>query len=290
VDSVIGTYEANGQSVQAIAALGAEASAPSQLSWATPYAVLQSDGSIAITQTPPRPETPLPDHVTANRVVVDPESFIDYVKRHYTAGTEAYADLARSSVIAILDSHNSSDDGKAPADERASWNDHKLTLVLEKTPAWLAWAAHDGKWLDQLAFAEHIEDNLSDLLEPAAATFLEIAQSLQAATAVEFKSSQRLSTGETKIVYAETVDAKAGQSGDLSIPDRFVIGVKPFIGSLAGYRINARFRYRIRGGDLSLSYKLDRPEVVLEDAFSDILTTIKEGLVATDVPVFHGRP
>jgi uncharacterized protein YfdQ (DUF2303 family) len=106
-----------------------------------------------------------------------------------------------------------------------------VLLALRKTEAWEQWLALDGKLMGQEQFAEFLEDHLPELLDPAAATMLEIAQSIQAATKAEFQSGTRLSTGERQFAYVENVTAKAGQRGDLTIPETFVVGLVPFEGS-----------------------------------------------------------
>lgn len=261
---------------------------PKRLEPNTPYALLQSDGSVAIEVTEHRKPEPIADHIKASRTFADEASFVEYVKRHHDAGTEVYADLTTSTIIAHLDGPTASS-GIANNRDRAGREAHLATLTLTKTPAWLAWVGQDGKLQTQVQFAEHIEDNLQDIIEPAAADMLELAQTFQATSGVEFKSSQRLSTGETNLKYAEKTEATAGRSGDIAIPERFKIAVVPFIGGEISYGVSARFRYRLRSGELLLSYRLDRPEKVLEDAFQDVLTAVKTGLEGTDVPVFHGK-
>lgn len=270
-----------------LAATAQQAVEPKKLTPNTPYALLQADGSLKIEVTEHESPKPLADHVKATRTVADADSFIAYVARHYDPGTEVYASLSASTVTALIDGPTATDPDKGR--DRAGHEEHILSLRLEKTPSWNAWLSKNGQWLSQVDFAEHLEDNLSDIVEPAAADMLELAQTFQATRGVEFKSSQRLSTGETTIAYAESTDAKAGRSGNLSIPERFKLALIPFVGGETAYAVNARFRYRLRDGDLALAYKLDRPERVLEDAFKDVLEAIKTGIEFTEVPVFHGN-
>jgi hypothetical protein len=65
------------------------------------------------------------------------------------------------------------------------------------------------------------------------------------------------------------------------------LGLAPFVGEDA-YRISARLRYRIRGGDLLLGYRLDRPADVLRDAVDGIADRL--GQRFTLDRVFVGRP
>ena len=115
---------------------------------------------------------------------------------------------------------------------------------------------------------------------------LEIAQSIQGVAKAEFQSGTRLSSGERKLAYVETVTAKAGQKGELVIPETFIVGLVPFDGS-EGFRLTARLRYRINGGPLQLGYKLERPADTLQAAFADVVKAIGEQI---DTPVMNGTP
>jgi uncharacterized protein YfdQ (DUF2303 family) len=189
-----------------------------------------------------------------------------------------YADAQRLQVTAVLDAHEPT---------AARWGGHWLVLELRKTLEWIAWMQHHGQLMSQDAFAEHLEDHSAEIVSPPAAEMLEVAQSIQATTKCDFKSGTRLKSGERQLEYTETVAAKAGQRGQLTIPDTFEIGLVPFEGS-APYRVTARFRYRISGeGQLRLGYRLDRPENVLRAAFDDVLADLKKRI---SHQVMNGAP
>ncbi|MGY6019545.1 DUF2303 family protein [Streptomyces spinosirectus] len=209
--------------------------------------------------------------------VRDTPSFLAYFGKHADANSEVYGDAERLTVTAVLDANTNT----APR-----WGSHRLSLQLRTTDAWKQWLDKDGKLMSQEQFAEFLEDHIPELLEPDSATMLEIAQSIQGVAKAEFQSGTRLATGERALKYVETIQAKAGQKGELVIPETFVIGLVPFEGS-EGYRLTARLRYRINGGPLQLGYKLERPEDTLRTAFQDVVTAIDE---AIDVPVLNGTP
>lgn len=271
-------------SVPTIAELGALSTKPRMLHPATDYAVPDGAGSVKVIRT----DDPAlhPRFIGAARTVGDATSFINYVTRHAGAHTEVYADLARASIVAVIDSHDAASNEGAT---RPGHEKHKVTLVLEKTPSWQAWAKLDNKLVSQEQFAEHIEENFVDVTRPEAADLLELAQTFHATRGVEFGQSTRLSSGETQIQYAEKLDGKAGRSGEIAIPDEIGLALVPFVGSTVAYSIVAKFRWRLNQAQLGLGYKLIRPERILEDAFNDILKEITAG-VPEGVPVFHGRP
>lgn len=206
----------------------------------------------------------------------DAESFAGYFNKHADAQSEVWADFPKTRIVGLINAH--------AGGTQAGHEDHRVAYSVLKTPAWLAWAELDGKFLDQAKFAEHIEDRAIDIINPSAADMLELAQTFQATTGVEFKSSKRLSSGESQIEYREQIDATAGKAGKLEIPEKFELAIVPFYGAQA-YKVIARLRYRIGGGHLLLSYKLERPEELLEDAFGSVVHKVGDLI---KVPVWNG--
>jgi uncharacterized protein YfdQ (DUF2303 family) len=222
--------------------------------------------------------------------VHDAPAFIAYLTKHALPETEVWADLANQQLVAVINANEGIDAGAIAATSTvegpAGWADHRAQLVLRKTPAWTAWATNDRKFLTQTTFAEHVEERLPDFASPSGADMLELAQSFKAHTRVEFEASRRLSSGQTTLVYREEGTATAGKKGDITIPDIFTLGLAPFDGC-EGYKVQARFRYRITDGNLSLGYVLERPEDILRAAFSDIVADVDGGINAT---IWHGCP
>ncbi len=222
---------------------------------------------------------PQPRRKTGTYSVHTAASFCDFVKKHGDQA-EVWADEARQKLVAVL---NASHGGDAPR-----WEDHQLHMELVHTPAWKVWIEHDGRLLSQEAFAEIIEARTIDIVDPSAADMLEIAETFHATTGVEFKSSKILASGERQLAYIENTSASAGSNKELTIPKQFQLGIAPYVGSVPRL-MTARFRYRITGGHLQLGYVLERPEDVLQDAFTELVTAVNINL-PEDVPVFYGRP
>jgi uncharacterized protein YfdQ (DUF2303 family) len=148
-------------------------------------------------------------------------------------------------------------------------------LQLRPTDHWRHWLSLDGQLVRQQQFAEHIEQGLVEIVEPAAAEMLEIAQHFQANTTASFQTSRLLSNGQVQLKYIEDVDAKGGAAGQLDIPSTFTLALQPFEGS-DQYRVTARLRYRVAAGQLTIGYQLDRPRDVLQAAFDDVVNEIAE--------------
>jgi uncharacterized protein YfdQ (DUF2303 family) len=62
----------------------------------------------------------------------DPASFVAYVNAHKDAHTRIFADLAATTVLAVLD-HHESGSGKA------GWQGHTAVYACPKSPEWSTW-------------------------------------------------------------------------------------------------------------------------------------------------------
>lgn len=263
--------------VQAISALAQQALTAKEVEPGGIYLVATANGHIERVDLTGPEHTGRISRKTGRTVVRDAASFLNYWIKHHDDASEVYSDVEQLSVTAVLDAHAADEPGFA---------EHRLHLQLRRTKAWEEWLALDGKLVDQDRFANFLEDHLPNLVEPDAATMLEIAQSIKATTKAEFQSSSRLQSGERKFAYVEDTKASAGTKGDLAIPGTFRIAVPPFEGADA-YSMTARFKYRLDGGQLALGYKLEQPEERARAAFADVLTAIAEGI---DTPILNGTP
>lgn len=211
-------------------------------------------------------------------VVYDVDALEVLWKKHSQSYSEVFASVRTFNIEAVLNAD-------AGAGEAAGHRDHRIQLVLEKTPGWLAWLARDGKLFSQEEFAQFLEDRLPDVVDPPGAAMLEIATTIQQLSKVDFKSATVLGSGARQFKYEETANARAGQKGELEIPAEFTVALQPFEASPA-YKVQARFRYRIFNGDLSLGFRLDRPEQVIRGAFDDVVARVTE---AVGQPVLLGE-
>lgn len=192
------------------------------------------------------------------------EAFLDYVEtQHMPESSTIWVHPTSGRVEAVID-----DNGDEPG-----YGQHRVVLQLTTTPEWDFWAASDKQMLTQEAFAEHIEGGLEEIVEPDAATMLEIAQSFHASSSATFRASTRLASGEQQLQYDEEVKAAAGASGELTVPTVILLAIAPFIGE-DPYRLTARLRFRLNSGQLRLGYLLDRPESVQRDALEGVATKI----------------
>lgn len=205
------------------------------------------------------------------------EAFIAYLKVFESDKLTVWVPNREGSISAVLDDHSAN---------VAQWGEHRATLTLEKTDEWQHWLARDGVLGTQQEFAEHVEKGVGEVWLPDGATMLELAQSFHASVGGAFKSVRRLQDGSLDVQVVEDIDAKAGFNGQIEVPKEFVLRLSPFIGE-DPHELTARLRYRLRDGALTIGYMLDRPNKILEAAF----TAIHDELAGEFVDrVYRGSP
>ena len=212
-----------------------------------------------------------PDRVDTVVNTSTTESFIAYFKRFANEHSIVIFHSESAKFLGYIDYH------EAGTPVVPNFQDHIVMLQVHKTPEWATWQDDDQISKNQEDFSRFIEKMALDIIEPDAATMLEIACSLQATKSVRFKSGIRLSDGQTQISYIEQIDGSAGAEGRLTIPNTIKLGIQLFYGG-PRYQMTARFRYRLIESKLKLWYELVRPEKVVEDALREIKEEITTAL------------
>lgn len=220
-------------------------------------------------------ETPYRKKGTRKPATLD--SLIAYVKLHDDGeASTLWVHPTVGKVVAILDDHDQ---------ETPGWAEHRAVLDLLHTPEWTHWLSRDNRLVDQVEFAQHIEDGLNEIVTPDAADMLEIAQTFHATTSAQFRTANRLQDGQVQLRYEEEINATAGQAGETKIPSEFILVLAPFIGE-PRVQLTARLRYRLTGGNLRIGYKLDRPHELIRGTLDDI----KRRLDSEFGRVYLGQP
>lgn len=219
--------------------------------------------------------TDYPRRKTGVYRVHDADSFVAYLAKHGVADSEVWADVVAAKVTGVLNAHEQ-------ADGLAKFEDHRVEYTVLLTEAWKRWTTFDGKLLDQETFAELIEERSLDVVTPSGADMLEIAQTMKATTSTHMESSIRLSTGLRQFTYKTTIDGQAGKAGQMEIPETFALALRPFEGADA-FKVTARLRYRLNGGELRIGYKLERPEDVIREAFTSVVAKVQVGVTELDL-------
>jgi uncharacterized protein YfdQ (DUF2303 family) len=206
-----------------------------------------------------------PVRIHSSAVFYDAGSFCRYVKTYQDLGSHIFGDELKGAFLAILDYHAGSTTPR--------WGHHHALLQLRPTEAWKRWLPSTGKRMDQVTFATFLEDGLPDIAEPAGAVLLEIAKEFEVRRNVSFSSGVRLNNGQHQLEYQEQL-AETAKKGTVTVPETFVLGLAPWVG-VELYRLQARLRYRLQDGKLSLWYDLVRPEEIVRAAFGDVRQFLK---------------
>ncbi len=266
----------NGQ--QAVIDAATRAAKPQELDLGSYYVVTSPDGSIheidTIAVEDRYLDTPRRAKGTAQLGTV--ESFAAYVKA--LGGGDPFPTYANGlTVTTVFNGHQAID--------MAGHGDLRAKFTAQHTPGWLRWAAVSGKLLTQVAFAEHVEDCLADIADPDGATLLELATTFEAITQVTFKQSTRLQNDQRRLTYEETIEARAGNTGQLEVPERLFLALQVFEGEDT-IPVTCRLRYKITGEGLRIGIILDRADDVVRDAFDQLVARIADEVG----PVWFGTP
>lgn len=232
---------------------------------------------------------PHPRRKTGTFTVLDARSFTDYMAKHGLLSSEVWADPDHLKVVGVIDAHDFHDilapDAPPIGPGEAGHGEHRVVLSLVSSAQWKAWIDSDGDLMARDDFAEFIETNAADVIDPDSATMLEIAQGFHATVSADVKNVQRLTSGQLAVRYEETIDARAGEAGELEIPTRFTIEIPVFTGG-ASTALDVRLRYRLRAGSLRIGYKLvDRAGDIQRAMFNDTAAAIAQTVTQ---PVFLG--
>lgn len=226
-----------------------------------------------------------PPRRTGTVKLSDAASFLEYWKRQSSQASYIYGSMQPAQFIAVFDEH-----GKPIERESgANWREHRSIYSLQHSDEWTTWTGRNGKPFDgNEAFAYWLEENLFDISKPDPAKFMDVALNIRVKQGQVFGNKVNLTDGNLVLEYANQVDAQAGAGGKLAIPEKFEISIPVFKGlESPKYTVEARFRYRLNSGQLSLRYDLVRPAKVVEKAFKDLLETIQK---VSKTTVLFGSP
>ncbi|TFH97827.1 DUF2303 family protein [Micrococcus lylae] len=263
------------ESLTNLTQLSYEGVAPHPLDWNTPYVIRGEDGGQKLVVTP-EDELAAPQFKAEKVVVTDAASFIRYLEKHGDAeNTEIH--VREKTVMAHIDAGTRTNPGRGV---------HTCQLTLLIDDDWAAWTQADGKLMSQEQFAEFLEDNAGAVISPDAATMIEIATSMQVNRSVAFEQAQRLQDGNVRFAYREDTTASAGKAGDLEIPAVIDLALPPFRGSQR-VKVTARLRWRLRGQQLSIGVKLDRPAEIQKAAFRALVDEVIKWNIPTEGQAKH---
>ncbi|WP_105215744.1 DUF2303 family protein [Pseudoalteromonas sp. T1lg22] len=205
-----------------------------------------------------------PTRIRKHLNVLSTDSFIRYFNKFCDDDSLVVLNDNSQRIVGMLDYHTTTE---------ASWCDHQVEYACPQSREWATWLSNNKKKFNQLGFAEFIEENIKDFAEPSGGELLEIATKFSVIRTAVFSSGVRLQSGEFEFQFSEQNQSK----GTVTVPEKIAIGIAPFQNG-EKYRIEARLRYRLREGELAIWYELIEPEKVIEDAFNEVKTVIRNGI------------
>lgn len=254
------------------ARLASLATAPTTLDDTLAYPVARElDGTVVSLES----HLPRPVRIREKASLTSVSSLIDYCNLHKNASSILLADQDTNWFGAVIDYH----------DDRANNKDHRASLTLEQTTGLKNWIGQHKKPMNQEQFGIFLEENAGDIVDPAAATMIQVATSLRAIKSVDFESKVALDNGAFTFAYKEEIKGSY-QDGKAEVPASFFLGIVPYRGMSDAYKIEAKLRYRISQSGLQLWYAIPDLERLLEKAFEEVKGVLAE---KTGLRVFDGK-
>lgn len=223
-------------------------------------------------------ETPMP-RIKQSVVMHDKDSFVAYVQRYQSDRTRIFAEPGfltqggAAVVTAVLDYH-------APGSpDRCQ---HVAVYMPRYSDQWKRWQSACAKPFAQGEFAEFIEEVRSDIVEPEAARLLDIVRTFKASKRVEFDSVTYQPNGDVTLNYDEKTQQR-GTSG--ALPEKMKVGIPVYFRGEA-YAVSVFVRYRVGSGAVQFQLKLDRADIIEDEAFNKLAEQIGE---AVGIDVYLGR-
>ena len=215
-----------------------------------------------------------PTRKTGTTATTDSESFIAYIKKHGDAAiTVVYADVdseaSKCSLVAVLNDHSLLE---------PHWQDFRCTFSPKLAVEWTRWIGKDRAPMSQQDFATWLEDNLGDIATvegmPTAAEMMSMALGFEANSEKRLRSKINLQSGGVRFEFVE--DEEKDTRSSMQVFERFTLGLPVFEGSRNAYPLEARLKYREKGGSLTFWYELIRTDRVFKTAVTSDLDRIKD--------------
>jgi uncharacterized protein YfdQ (DUF2303 family) len=229
-------------------------------------------------------------------------SFVAHANRFKGENSAIFAEPSPTSpkLTSVIDYHLAGPDENR---EKARHGAHRGVYHFPLDEAWKTWTGVEGQKMSQVDFAEFIEANILDVVEPSAAvgsarlwadnaglTFASPAQMMAFSRGLAVAVDRRvtnaiaLGTGEGQISFSEEHKDGAGQP--LRIPGAVLVQI-PVFRSGTMYQVPFRLRYRVKDGGVSWALAPHRPDRYFDDAFLDARNYAAE---QTKLPLFVGAP
>lgn len=228
-----------------------------------PFVVLRNaDGSERIEYIPPSMKV-VPQRTIRRARAVDIDGLLTYWKAHATGESNIYFN-GKDTIHCIFDDH---------VKGVPEFCGHTLTYTMLPSPELERWTQKNTvHFATTEAFAEFIENNVADFVDPTGARMLEIALNFHATSKASYSKAVRLQNGSIQLQYTQENNAGAGT---IAVPDGFRIVIRIFDYAIDKYAIDARLRWRLKGSALEIWYELIDLEKILREASDRLIMDIE---------------
>lgn len=220
---------------------------------------------------------PHPPRKQSSPVFQQSESFIRYVNEQKTDASRIYLQ-GDSELLAIFDHHETVAQGGL-----AGWGQHRALFRARHSLQWANWYNENRKKLYQKEFCEFIEDNRADIMEET--DMVELVRNFQANSSVAYEGYEQ-GDGSVHLSFQKIVNARAGQKGEIEVPQTFKICIPCFDGG-ASLEMVAKLRFEICDSDkkLKLWYELQKVQQILKAHTALIVADVAK---KTGINPFYG--
>jgi uncharacterized protein YfdQ (DUF2303 family) len=227
------------------------------------------------------PLTPiLSNRIAATVLMHDQASFIAYINRYKTEATQLFAEPGflsggTAKMQAVMDYHRAAANGtgeKTDKDSKstnANYTAHVANFVPRYSEAWTRWQAATKEPMEQAELAEFIEENRADIVDPSAAQMLDIVRTFKVKKDSEYDSLTYQADGAVKLHYSERVQ----QQGSTLFPEKLAIGIPVYFRGEV-FKVGVFARFKLGGGKVRFQLKLDRDDVIEDEAFKAMIETV----------------
>lgn len=210
----------------------------------------------------------------ANVQAHDVHGFIDYINTFKLDNTRIFAALEpKPQLKAIVDYH---------APTQPQLGAHIVHCAMQHSEEWKRWSGNNKTPMTQKEFGLFIEDNAKDVIKPSGGDLLEMALNFSSLRTVTFASGQRLQDGTVSFEFKEEE-----KTGRIKLPPNIELALPVFRGDDAAYKVSARLKYQLKEGQLAIWYELERPDLVIDDAYKHVIEDVAQ---QTGIEVFRGMP
>lgn len=219
-----------------------------------------------------------PLRIKAHPQFSDIESFKAYIEDFKDEGSRIFIDENEHRFFTIFDCH---------AKGRPAWGDHSASYCAKYSREWERFKAMDGKKMDNLEFAEFIEDNVAYITKPVKGIdLLAMAQSIKVRLKGEIEVTESLSSGIKKLLIQDEGIARGvdSRNKEIRFPEEITLSIRIYHNDLS-YEVPAFLRYRKAEKGLVFWIKIPDPKAAEEQAFDNIIDRVK---LATKLPTLKG--